>query len=90
MSRETFKLIIAIGVLLYGALYLVGCLVAGLCLGNRWAVILALSAMGVSYFSYVLHFVSTQTGDHWQAWAGVVVWLSIVFGAAAGFAILFG
>ena len=47
MTRETYKLVVAIGVLINGPLYLAGCFIAGLLLGNAVAWRLALAGAGV-------------------------------------------
>ncbi len=72
---------ISIGVLLNSALYLAGCVAAGLVTGNTWAWRLALAALGATYISYAL-----QIGDHRMA--APAVWLSIGLGFAAGLKLL--
>ena len=87
MTRETYKLVVAIGVLINGPLYLAGCFIAGLLLGNAVAWCLALAGAGVTYLSYVAHFVASA-GEWWETAAGLLVYLSIALGIAAGLALL--
>ena len=89
MTRATYKLLMAIGVLLNSALYIAGCFIAGLLLGNTLAWRLALATAGVTYLSFVFHVVSETEGDAWQRAAGWLVWLSIALGINAGAALLF-
>ena len=79
MSRETFKLLMAIGVLLNSALYLVGCLIAGLIMGRPVVYDLALAALGVTYLSYTCHFAAGE-GDTMHGIALLLVYVSIILG----------
>jgi hypothetical protein len=89
MSRETFKLVMAIGVLLNSALYLGGCMIAGLVIRNGAAWKLALAALGITYLSYVCHFSSTSLGDALHSWGIRLVFLSVALGVVSGLALLF-
>ena len=91
MDRATFKLVMAIGVLLNSALYLTGVLVAGLAEHNWPALRLTLAACGITYLSYICHFVANHDdNDNWAKRARLLVLLSIAFGASAGVALLLG
>ena len=90
MTLATFKVVMAIGVLINSALYLVGCFVLGIYLRRPLVYDLAIAASGVTYLSFTVHFVSDQAGDTKQAVAVLLVYLSIVLGAGAGVGILFG
>lgn len=89
MNRETFKSLMAVGVLLNSALYLNGVFVAGLVESNPWAWRGALAGFGVTYLSYLLHFAG-GTAEWPSAAARGLVWLSIAIGALAGVALLIG
>ena len=89
MDRATFKLVMAIGVLLNSALYLGGCLIAGLATQNGIAWRFALAALGITYFSYVCHFAASEWNELGRL-AIIFVWLSVLLGACAGVALLFG
>ena len=87
MIYATFKLVMAIGVLLNSALYLTGCVAAGLIVGNPLAWRMGLAAAGATYLSYICHFASE--GNDWHgAWARVLVYTSILLGAFAGISLL--
>ena len=87
MDLKTFKSFMAIGALLNSALYLSGCMIAGLVVGNGFAWRLALAAMGVTYVSYLAQFVAADTSASRIAIA--LVWFSIILGAVAGISLLF-
>ncbi|HXI78302.1 MAG TPA: hypothetical protein VNH21_14260 [Steroidobacteraceae bacterium] len=87
MDLKTFKSFMAIGALLNSALYLSGCLIAGLVVGNGFAWRLALAAMGMTYVSYLAQFVLTAPEP--SNLASGLVWFSIILGAVAGTSLLF-
>ncbi|HEX4043254.1 MAG TPA: hypothetical protein VHY10_16270 [Xanthobacteraceae bacterium] len=87
MDRATFKLFMAIGVLLYGALYLCAVVLLGLIMSVWPASLLATAAMGVSYLSYIAH--SWPDSYRAEAIAPLLVWLSILLGTGAGLMLLF-
>ena len=89
MTRETFKLVMAIGVLLNSALYLAACFVAGLVLGKPLVYDLAIAASGVTYLSYIAHFSSEEPGDHLHSIAIYLVFASVALGVLAGLSLLF-
>jgi hypothetical protein len=95
MDRATFKLVMAIGVLLNSALYLSGCFIAGLATANAAAWVLALASCGVTYLSYICQLAGDAgSEDRLLAtlgrWAPVLVWTSICLGFLAGMALLIG
>lgn len=73
---------IVLGILVNSALYLSGCVAAGLVTGNGLAWRFALAAVGVTYIGYVLQYVA-------HALANAAVWLSVGLGVAAGLSLLF-
>lgn len=76
--------ILAAGLIVNAALYLLCVFTAGIVTGNAWAWKLALVAMGVTYLSY---FGQIVYADYWRTNAGLVV-LSVLLGAASGFVLL--
>jgi hypothetical protein len=93
MDRATFKLLMAIGVLLYGALYLCAVVLLGLIMSVWPASLLAVAAMGVSYLSYIAqlfcqHDAPADTPVA-TSLALLLVWLSMLLGAGAGLMLLF-
>lgn len=87
MNLATFKLMMAIGVLLNSALYLISVIAAGLVTHNHAAWWLGIAAAGTTYLSYVCHFAAAEgdrTAETCQALAAPLVWFSIALGAAAG------
>jgi hypothetical protein len=93
MNRDTFKLIMAIGVLLNSALYLFGVLFLAIILCDPAAAKLAIAAIGVTYLSYVAQFVADEHAEApaRAAWhlAPLLVWTSIILGVVAGLVLLF-
>jgi len=78
------KTLAAIGLFVSSAAYLGGCVAAGLVVGNPLAWKLALLGAGLSYFTYASQLVpSNPPTQH------ILMWLSIVTGAAAGVVLLF-
>lgn len=89
MDRATYKMMMALGVLLNSALYLAGALWLGVQLHNVIACRFALAALAVTYLSYAFHFAAVEKGAL-QAWAVTLVYISIILGAGAGVALLLG
>lgn len=75
-----------VGILLNSALYLGSCVVAGLVSGYPVAWRLAVAAMGVTYLGYMGQIIEAVPPKVQYA----VVAASVVIGAAAGVALLFG
>lgn len=91
MDRETFKLVMAIGVLLNSALYLTGVVVAGLVTHSAFSWRFGIIAAGLTYLSYVCHF-GSNPDDRWglacEGLAAPLVWASIAAGVLAGLGLL--
>lgn len=79
MSRE----FLAIGCYINSALYLAAVFIAGLTTGNPWAWKLAIAAMGVTYLCFLVQVYGLSLKV-----VNAVVAASIIFGAAAGVALL--
>lgn len=83
MDRATFKLVMAIGVLLNSALYLGAIVLVGLITSQLAAVYLAIAAFGVSYLSYCFNFAADEA-DLFAGIARNLVGLSVFLGVVAG------
>ena len=78
------QLVLATGLLLYGALYLAGIFVTGLAWHNTAAVILVLAAAGATYLSYFAQ-LAAELSDKTRT---VIVYATIALGALAGIVLL--
>ena len=93
MTRETYKLMMAIGVLLNSALYLLTVFVMGVVLDQVWAWKLAIAAIGCTYLLYVCQFTGNVSSD-WRlervmgSLAPWLFWLSLALAFAAGIPLL--
>ena len=89
MSRATFKLVMAIGLLLNSALYFVGVLLVAVVTRAWFATYLDLSAIGVTYLSYVFNFAADHEapGDTLARLARGFVFASVALGVLAGLAL---
>ena len=88
MDLDTFRMFAAIGLLLNSALYLVGCLVLGVILGDLAVCKLAVAALGITYLSYFS--IGREPGrvDWPHTAARVFTYFSIAFGFSAGVLLL--
>lgn len=81
--------LIFIAAILNSAIYLSGTMAIGIALNNQFAWKAALAAVGISFASWVLQYHATSS----ERLALASVWAtaaSVIAGAAAGFALLFG
>jgi uncharacterized protein (DUF486 family) len=78
--------LLIIALLINSALYLTGAFIAGLMLGNRIAWLCALTSAGLCYIGPMFQLAAPAQ----RTYALVIVVLSIVFGVAAGVALLVG
>lgn len=78
------QIILAAGLLVYGALYVAGVFVAGIAWHNSAAVVLALACAGATYLSYF----TQLAADFSDKIRFVVVYATIGLGALAGIVLL--
>lgn len=90
MSRATFKLVMAIGVLLFGSLCLLLLVTAAISFHRPFAAWAAIGAAGAAYLNYVCHFVTDEYRDRYGALVLPSFWLALGMGAIAWLALLFG
>lgn len=78
------QIVLATGLLLYGALYVAGVFIAGLVNHNAAAVILAITCAGATYLTYFAQ-LSAELPDNLRT---VIVYATIALGALAGIVLL--
>jgi hypothetical protein len=78
--------LLVVALLLNSALYLSGAFIAGIVLGNRIAWLCALTSAGLCYIGPMFQLAAPAQ----RTYALAIVVLSIVFGVAAGAALLIG
>lgn len=93
MTREVFKLMMAIGVLLNSALYLLTVFVMGVLLGQAWIWRLDVAAIGCTYLLYICQFTgNVNSDDRLERIMGAVApwffWLALLLAIAAGLPLL--
>lgn len=86
-----YFIICAVGALLYGAIYLLSVVVAGIWLGHPHATLLAIVTMGVTYLSFSFNLYDLNREAEHQGLrviANGLTVLTILLGASAGILLL--
>jgi hypothetical protein len=82
MTEDTRFLIAALGAYFLGAVYLAGCIAAGIAYGRDATVVLAIASAGIGYLS--------QLASIWAQRAALALWIvSGCAGLIAGIALVF-